>query len=118
MNTSEQVEEYIASFADWRGEQLAELRQLINDTAPELKEDFKWGVPVWSSDKLVCAISAFKDHVKLNFFQGASLEDKHGLFNSGLDSKDHRSINFAENDALKIAIIQEMIQAATAHNKK
>jgi hypothetical protein len=65
---------------------------------------------------LVCAISGFKDHVKFNFFKGAYLPDRKGLFNSGLDSKEHRSINFAEDDKLDKSALKELIKAAVSYN--
>ena len=111
------VEELIESYADWRSQRLKELRQLINETAPELKEGFKWGVPVWEHNGLVCAISGFKDHVKMNFFKGAHLDSIKNVFNSGLDSKEHRSINFAKHDKIDKKAIQSAIKAAVAYNK-
>ena len=77
---------------DWRGDRIMYMRQLVLTVFPQLKESFKWGVPVYSAKKLVLAMSTFEDHVKINFFEGASLPDPHGLFNSGLDSKKHRGI--------------------------
>ena len=49
------------------------------------------GHPVWSHKGNVVAIGAFKDHVKLNFFKGASLNDAHGLFNAGLGGEGDRA---------------------------
>ncbi len=118
MNPSEKITAQLDKITDWRGNLLKELRQLINDTAPELTEDFKWGVPVWTHNGLVCAISAFKDHVKINFFKGAYLPDPKKIFNSGLDSKEHRSINFAKDDKLDKAAITELVQAALAYNQQ
>lgn len=113
-----QIEDVITSYGDWRTDLLIELRQLINQTAPELDEGFKWGVPVWSHKGLVCAISGFKDHVKMNFFKGAYLPDPSGKFNSGLDSKEHRSINWAKDDKLDQAAISTLVMEAIAHNDK
>ncbi len=118
MNKSDEATGYVNSFQDWRGGLLKELRTLINQTAPELTEDFKWGVPVWTNNGLVCAISAFKDHVKINFFKGVYLPDPNNVFNSGLDSKEHRSINFAKGDKLNQQTVQELLKAAVAHNQK
>ncbi|MEX2593835.1 MAG: DUF1801 domain-containing protein [Anditalea sp.] len=64
MNTSEQIDKYIASLTDWRSTLLTRLRKLINETAPEVGEDWKWSCPVWTKKSPVCAISAFKGHVK------------------------------------------------------
>ena len=112
-----EIDRLINSYSDWRGDLLRELRQLINETSPELKEDFKWGVPVWENKGLVCAISAFKDHVKMNFFKGAHLDSIKNVFNSGLDSKEHRSINFSKDDKVDVATIKLAIKVATDYNK-
>ncbi len=118
MSTDNKVTEYITSITDWRGEMLQELRKIIDTTSTELHEDFKWSVPVWTSNGLVCAISAFKDHVKINFFKGMYLDDPKKLFNSGLDSKEHRSINFAKDDTLDQPAITKLVQEALKYNQK
>ena len=118
MTNNEKVSASIANYTDWRGVLLAELRNLINNTSPELSEDFKWGVPVWTCNGLVCAISGFKEHVKMNFFKGAYLPDPNSIFNSGLDSKEHRSINFDKVDTPDKAAITALIHAAIAYNKQ
>ncbi len=116
MDAAEKITEYVNSFNDWRGKRLDELRRMINESAPELTEDFKWSVPVWTRNGLVCAISAFKDHVKINFFKGAYLFDPNKLFNSGLDSKEHRSINFARSDKLNKPAITDLVRASLSLN--
>lgn len=116
MDINQKISDHINELTDWRGDLLHELRDLINSTSPELTEDFKWGVPVWTHNGLVCAISSFKDHVKMNFFKGAYLPDPKGLFNSGLDSKQHRSINFSKDTELDKKAVKDLIQAALAHN--
>ena len=93
MVSSQQVSDYINSLNDWRGALLARLRELIGEAAPELVEEWKWGTPVWSLKGNVVAVGAFKDHVKINFFKGALLDDPHRLFNAGLDAKASRGID-------------------------
>ncbi len=116
MNVSDKITESIDDYDDWRSDLLKDLRQLINEASPDLGEDFKWGVPVWTNNGLVCAISGFKDHVKMNFFKGAYLTDPKKLFNSGLDSKEHRSINWAKGDKLDKPAIKELIKEAIRYN--
>ncbi len=111
------IDKFIEGYGDWRTERLRELRKLINESAPELEEGFKWGVPVWSHNGLVCAISGFKDHVKMNFFKGAYLDDPNNVFNSGLDSKEHRSINLAKNDKVDETALKTIIESAKLYNK-
>ena len=101
---SEQIDNLIAGLEDWRRTLLSRLRAAISKADPALKEEWKWGTAVWTSDGNVCAAGAFKDHVKLNFFKGASIEDPRHLFNSGLDAKDSRSIDFHEGDAVTCGV--------------
>jgi hypothetical protein len=117
MNASEQIDKQIADLPDWRGELLARLRKLIGQADAGLKEDWKWGTAVWVANGNVCAAGAFKDHLKLNFFKGASLEDPGKLFNAGLDAKASRSIDFNEGDAIDEAAVTELVRAAIANNR-
>ena len=116
METSKIIDKQINNLKDWRGELLKKLRKIILSTDKELKEEFKWGVPVYTKNGLVCAISAFKDHVKMNFFKGAHLKDNNKLLNAGLDSKDHRAIDFSENFKLNESKIKELVKEAIAFN--
>lgn len=116
MGASENIDEMIAGLSDWRGETLARLRSLINAADTRLAEDWKWGTPVWTYKGNVCALGAFKDHVKVNVFKGAALPDPHGLFNAGLDAKASRSIDLHEGAAIDGSALQELIRAATSHN--
>jgi len=116
MNASELINKRIAELPDWRGKWLARLRKLILETDPDIIEEWKWDTAVWSRKGNVVAIGAFKDHVKLNFFKGASLKDPHGLFNAGLEAKATRAIDLHEGDKLNEAALQDLIRAAVALN--
>ena len=116
MNPSELIDEQIAGLGDWRGELYARLRALVNAADPSLSEDWKWGTAVWVNPGTVCAVSAFKDHVKMNFFKGASLPDPHGLFNSSLEAKKTRAIDFFKGQPVDEGAITELVQAAAAAN--
>ena len=113
---SENIDRFIVGLADWRGDLISRLRALINEAEPALKEDWKWDTPVWSSSGNVCAVGAFKDSVKINFFKGASLPDPQGLFNGGLQAKASRSIDLAEGDSIVEGALQDLVRAAAAHN--
>jgi hypothetical protein len=82
MNATELIDDLIANLTDWRGATLANLRRTIHDADPEIVEEWKWrGAPVFSDNGIVCVANAFKDKVKLTFYQGASLPDPDMLFN-------------------------------------
>ncbi len=117
MKPSELIDQQIADLPDWRGQMFARLRKLIHEADPNLAEEWKWGTAVWIYNGLVCAVGAFKDHLKINFFKGSSLADPHGLFNSGLDAKAMRSIDLYEGDTIDETALKELIGAAVAHNQ-
>jgi hypothetical protein len=106
----------IAELGDWRGGMLARLRKMILEADPRITEEWKWNTAVWTHEGLVCSAGAFKDHVKLNFFKGTSLEDPKGMFNAGLDAKNTRAIDFSEGDSIDASALKDLIRAAVAHN--
>jgi hypothetical protein len=116
LTPSQHIDNQIKQLPDWRGKLLARLRKLILEAAPEITEEWKWDTAVWSCNGNIVAGGAFKDHIKLNFFKGASLKDPKGLFNSGLDAKATRAIDFSEGDTVNEAALKELIRAAVAQN--
>lgn len=116
LSASQQIENHIKSLSDWRGKTMGRLRKLIREAAPELIEEWKWDTPVWSHKGNVVAAGVFKDHVKLNFFKGASLKDPNGLFNAGLDAKATRAIDFGEGDDLNEAALKDLVREAVDYN--
>jgi hypothetical protein len=123
MNPSQQIDKHIKEFSDplrneasWRGEYLTKLRGLIHEADPEIVEEWKWSTPIFTHKKMVCAISAFKEHVKINFFKGALLKDQHKIINAGFDSKQHRAIDFHQGDKIKEAELKDLIREAVALN--
>ena len=110
------ITKQIAELDGWRGEMLARLRKLTLEAVPDITEEWKWDTVVWSHNGLVCSAGVFKDHVKLNFFKGASLKDPQGLFNAGLDAKATRAIDFSEGDDIDASAVKELVRAAVAYN--
>ena len=116
LTPSQEIDKFINDLTDWRGKWNKKFRALILKTAPEVTEDWKWGVPVWVCNGNVVASGVFKDHVKLNFFKGASLPDPKKLFNAGLEAKGTRAIDIAENDKIDEAALKDLIRAAVEFN--
>jgi hypothetical protein len=113
---SQLISSQIDGLGDWRGRLLAQLRQLILDAAPGMTEEWKWDTGVWTNQGMVCSAGVFKDHVKLNFFKGAALQDPQGLFNAGLEAKNSRAIDFNEGDGLNAPALTDLIRAGVAYN--
>ncbi|BCT91954.1 hypothetical protein LYSHEL_09780 [Lysobacter helvus] len=118
MDPSVLIDEKIASLNDWRGKMLARLRALIHEAVPGVVEEWKWRVPVWSKDGILCTGETYKDKVKLTFAKGASVDDPAGLFNSSLDGNTRRAIDFREGDKVDEKAFKALLRAAVAVNKR
>ena len=96
---SQLIDARIDELGDWRGETLSRIRTLIKHADPDVVEEWKWrGVPTWYHDGLICTGETYKNAVKMTFAKGALLEDPAGLFNSSLEGKTRRAIDFHEGD--------------------
>ncbi len=116
LTPSQEIDKFINDLTDWRGKWIKQFRALILKIAPEVAEDWKWSVPVWTCKGNVVASGVFKDHVKLNFFKGASLPDPKKLFNAGLEAKATRAIDIGESDKVDEKALKELIRAAVDFN--
>ena len=110
------IDARIKALDDWRGKTLSRVRALIKQADPQVVEEWKWSVPVWSHDGLICTGEAYKSVVKLTFARGAALADPTGLFNSSLDGKVRRAIDLREGEAIDAAAFKTLIRAAAALN--
>ena len=111
------IDAKIKELGDWRGELLARLRAVIKAADPEVIEEWKWATPVWSHDGIICTGETYKKAVKMTFAKGASLNDPSHLFNSSLEGKVRRAIDFHEGDRVDEKALKALIRAAVALNK-
>lgn len=111
------IDARIKELGDWRGEMLSQLRRLIKQADPAVIEEWKWQVPVWSHDGLICTGETYKTTVKLTFAKGASLKDPSRLFNSSLGGNTRRAIDFHEGEAIKKEAFKKLIRAAVKLNE-
>jgi hypothetical protein len=118
MKAAELIDDLIANLKDWRGDTFASIRRIIHDADPEVVEEWKWmGTPVWSHNGIVCVANAFKDKVKLTFYDGASLPDPDKLFNNGLAGKKWRTIDLYKDDNINENSLKILVRSAVAFNQ-
>ncbi len=122
-SAAQQIDAILEAADDWRGKKLAELRALIKKSDPYVVEEVKWkkpsnprGVPVWSHGGIVCIGEMLKSAVRLTFPKGALIQDPKKLFNTRLDSKTVRAIDFHENDPVDEAALKTLILDAARIN--
>ncbi len=120
---SQQIDAIVKAPGDWRGKKLAALRALIKKADPAVIEEVKWkkpskpsGVPVWSHDGIICVADTLKNAVRLTFPKGAQVKDPKKLFNTRLDSKTVRAIDFFEDNSVNEAALKALIRGAVKLN--
>jgi hypothetical protein len=118
-SASQEIDDIINNLPSWKGAKLAQIRAVIRQTDPSIVEEIKWrkpsrpeGVPVWTHDGNICIGEALKNAMRLTFPNGASLSDPAALFNTRLDSKTVRAIDFRESDAVNEAALSALIAQA------
>jgi hypothetical protein len=114
---SQLIDARIKELGDWRGTMLGRLRALIKEADPDVVEEWKWQVPVWSHDGLICTGETYKKAVKMTFAKGAELKDPAGLFNSSLEGNVRRAIDFREGETINEKALKALVRAAVALNK-
>lgn len=113
---SELISKRIAELGGWRGKTLSRIRKLIKAADPDVVEEWKWSIPVWSHDGILCTGESYKDKVKLTFAKGAALKDPSRLFNSSLDGNVRRAIDIHEGEEIDEPAFKALVRQAGAHN--
>lgn len=115
-SAAQYIDAKIEALDDWRGPALARLRKIILKAGPEIVEEWKWSVPVWSCNGIICTGETYKKAVKMTFAKGASLEDPSGLFNSSLEGNVRRAIDVHEGEKIDEKALQALVRAAAELN--
>ena len=115
-DASRLIDQRIGDLGGWRGETLARVRALILIADPEMTEEWKWGVPVWSHDGIVCTGETYTKVVKLTFAQGAKVPDPSHLSNSSLEGNTRRAIDIHEGERVDETAFRALVKAAVARN--
>ncbi|MCL4338471.1 DUF1801 domain-containing protein [Patescibacteria group bacterium] len=120
---SQEIDDIIRKLGDWRGKKLSQLRVIIKKADLEVIEEVKWkkpskpeGVPVWYHDGILCVVDNLKNAVRLTFPKGVQIKDPKRLFNTRLDSKTVRAIDFFEDNAINEVALKALIQETVKVN--
>ena len=112
------IDKFIADHDDWRGETMAEIRQIFHEVAPDVIEDWKYmGSPFWSHEGILGHGNIFKAKVKLTLHHGAKLPDPHGIFNASLNASQSRAIDIFEGDEINVPALKTLLREAMAFNE-
>ena len=103
-----EVNNYIKKQKSPQKEIAQKLREIILETFPHIKEEFKLGVP-WYEGKYYIVV--LKDHVNLGFsIKGLSSKDKELLHGSGKTMKHTEIFSLNEIDEKKIVELLKIVE--------
>ena len=114
-NFDELFDARVKELNDWRGKLLTRVRALIRQADGQVVEEWKWNIPVWKHDGMICTGETYKSHVKLTFAKGAALDDPAHLFTQ--PGSVRRAIDLHEGDKLNEAALKALVKAAVMLNK-
>jgi hypothetical protein len=118
MTASQQIDALIAGLDDWRGRELARVRQIMLAADPGMIEEWKWmGSQTWSCDGLVAVGNPHAGKVKLTFAHGAKFDDPDRLFNGKDTGATRRSIDIFEPGVIDAEQLTALVWSAIAFNR-
>ena len=124
-SASMQIDKIIKEERTWKGEILIKIRKVINETDPRIYEEVKWkkpsnpaGIPVWAYNGIICFGNILKNSVRLTFPKGTKVVDDSELFNSRMDSKTVRAVDYFENDTIDEKKLTSVILQIIDMNEK
>jgi hypothetical protein len=115
---SKLIDGRIREYPDWRGDMLARLRSIVHKADPKVVEEWKWDVPIWSHEGIVCTGEVYKAVVKMTFARGASVKDPAKLFNSSMGGGTRRAIDFRAGETLNEKALVALIKEAVKVNQR
>lgn len=71
------VDAYIAKSADFARPILSHIRELVHEGCPDVTEEIKWSMPVFTYKGIVCNMAAFKEHCSFGFWKARLILGEH-----------------------------------------
>ncbi len=89
-----------------------QVREWVMRWEPDLTESIKWNMLCFSGRKLVCGLSACKNHLGISFFRGTELRESTVLFTGGEGNTSILSIRVTSLDELDPQALRQLLHAA------
>jgi len=86
------------------------VRKIVLEAGDGLKEGVKWGTPTFFGAKNVCSLMCHEDHVNLQLFQGARLEDPDSVLEGS--GKGMRHMKFRSKSEVHKPVIERFVRQA------
>lgn len=116
--TIKEVDQFIMDLPDDIQSIAETLREIIFSASPEIVEEYKWSMPNYSYNGLVCYLQAAQKHVNLGFQKGNELQemDVNNLLQG--TGKTMRHIRIEKREDIQSEVFISYIRAAMVLNEK
>jgi len=104
------VHERIDSWPEPQRTAARRIRDIIVNLEIGLEEGLKWNWPTYFEESNVCSIMCHKDHINLQFFRGAELDDPENILEG--TGKSMRHIKIYHPDEVNSEIIRLYLKEA------
>jgi hypothetical protein len=91
------ISQYIETAAPEQQRIMSQIREIIHQAIPDIKESFKWSRPIFSTAKDLAYLKTAKNYVTLGFNDYQKLEDPDGLLEGTGINMRHIKIKTAAN---------------------
>jgi hypothetical protein len=99
-----------------------EVRALVRDLVKTVSEEVKYGGILFSSDVMFAGVFAYKDHVTVEFGQGAKIQDTFGFLEGSGKFRRHIKLKLSSDiedrrlaDYVRLALEVEVNEAASSN---
>ncbi|WP_077618472.1 DUF1801 domain-containing protein [Bacillus sinesaloumensis] len=116
--TIEAVDQYILDLPEEIQSITNALRDIILNTSQNLVEEYKWSMPNYNYNGLVCYLQSSKKHVNLGFHRGVELQenDNNSLLQGS--GKGMRHIRIKKMGDIQPELFESLIKKAIELNEK
>jgi len=111
MNYNPTVTDYISKTNEDQIEILETIRNIIHESVEGVKEEIKWGFPVFAKTKDFAYLRFSKKHITLGFYNIDKIQDPDNLLEGEGNTLKH--IKIKNNDEIKVDIIKEWLKEIT-----
>ncbi|MDN5205709.1 DUF1801 domain-containing protein [Fulvivirgaceae bacterium BMA10] len=111
MDYNDDVTQFIEKSIDGQKVILEALRELIAESVPDVREQLKWGRPVYASQKDFCYLQTSKNYVTFGFFNFEKVDDPEDLLEG--TGKQMRHIKIAKSEDIKSDLFTKMLKQAS-----
>jgi len=106
--------EWLETCPDFSQPLVEHVHEWILTWEPDLAESIKWNMLCFTGRKLVCGLSACKQHLGVTFFRGTELPDPAKLFSAQENNTNIQSVRITTLEGFNRAAFRDIVHAAVA----